>query len=75
MKGVETEKGTMSIIKQEDTDPWVLYIDGTSNENGFRVGIMLISPEGHKIHYALRFEFLTSNNEAKYEALIAGLHW
>ena len=34
---------------------------------------MLISPEGHKIHCAIRFEFKTSNNEAEYEALMAGL--
>ena len=34
---------------------------------------MLISHEGHKIHYAIRFGFPTSNNEAEYEALIARL--
>ena len=34
---------------------------------------MLISPEGHKIHCALRFRFHVSNNKAEYEALIAGL--
>ena len=36
--------------------------------------MMLISPEGHKIHYALSFEFFASNNEAEYKALIASLH-
>ena len=35
--------------------------------------MMLISPEGDKIHCAIRFGFKTSNNEAEYEALIAGL--
>ena len=35
--------------------------------------MMLISPEGHKIHCALRFRFQASNNEAEYEALIVGL--
>ena len=34
---------------------------------------MLISPEGHKITCALRFDFKVSNNEAEYEALLAGL--
>ena len=34
---------------------------------------MLISPEGHKIHCALRFGFKVSNNKAQYEALIVGL--
>ena len=36
--------------------------------------MMLISPEGHKIHCALRFRFKASNNEVEYEALTAGLH-
>ena len=45
-------------------------MDDTSNDTGSRAGIMLISPEGHKIH----FGFKVSNNEAEYEALIAGLH-
>ena len=35
--------------------------------------MMLINPEGYKIHYAICFGFKASNNEAKYEALIAGL--
>ena len=34
---------------------------------------MLISPKGHKIHCALCFGLQASNNEAEYEALIAGL--
>ena len=38
-----------------------------------QAGLMLISPEGHKITYALRFGFKASNNEAEYEALLAGL--
>ncbi|GKC67446.1 reverse transcriptase domain-containing protein [Tanacetum coccineum] len=36
-------------------------------------GLMLISPEGREYTYALRFEFETTNNEAEYEALLAGL--
>ncbi|XP_071731248.1 uncharacterized protein [Rutidosis leptorrhynchoides] len=34
---------------------------------------MLVSPEGKELTYALRFEFSTMNNEAEYEALLAGL--
>ena len=64
----------MSIARQKDAGPWILYIYGASNKNGFGAGMMLISPEGHKIHYALCFRFLASNNEVDYEALIAGLH-
>ena len=39
--------------------------------------MILISPEGYKIHCAIRFGFKALNNEAEYEAeykaLIAGL--
>ena len=49
-------------------------MDGSSNEGGSRADLILISPEGHRMHSALRFGFHASNNEAEYEALIAGLH-
>ena len=35
--------------------------------------MILITPEGHRIHCAIRFDFTASNNEAEYEALLAGL--
>ena len=52
---------------------WKLYVDGSSNDCGAGVGLMLISPEGHKINCALRFGFNASNNEAEYEAFLLGL--
>ena len=51
-----------------------MYVDGSSNEGRSGAGLILVSPEGHQIHYALIFEFKALNNEAKYEALIAGLN-
>ena len=35
--------------------------------------MILITPEGHRFHCAIRFDFTASNNEAEYEALLAGL--
>ena len=52
---------------------WSLKIDGSSNVNGSGAGVFLESLTGEKVNYALRLEFPTSNNEVKYEALIAGL--
>ncbi|GJS93630.1 reverse transcriptase domain-containing protein [Tanacetum coccineum] len=40
---------------------------------GSGAGLILTSPEGTEFTYALRFQFTASNNEAEYEALIAGL--
>ena len=48
-------------------------VDGSSNENGSGAGIILISPEGHRFHTTLRLRFKASNNEAEYEAILAGL--
>ena len=39
-----------------------------------RAGLILTSPEGIDLEYALRFGFQASNNEAEYEAVIAGLN-
>ncbi|KAK3043721.1 hypothetical protein RJ639_001917 [Escallonia herrerae] len=55
----------------EFINPWNLYVDGSSVVGGSGAGIILISPEGFTIEYALRFGFQASNNEAEYEALLA----
>lgn len=41
--------------------------------DGSGAGLILTKPEGIEFTYALRFEFTVTNNEAEYEALIAGL--
>ena len=53
---------------------WKLSVDGASNAQGSGEGLILTSPKGIDIEYALRFGFHTSNNEAEYEAVIAGLN-
>ena len=57
-----------------DLSTWKLSVDGASNAQGSGAGLILTSPEGIDIEYALRFGFHTSNNEAEYEAVIAGLN-
>ncbi|GAA0172693.1 hypothetical protein LIER_26465 [Lithospermum erythrorhizon] len=51
---------------------WVVYVDEPRNGKGVGVGIMI---QGHqvKIEYTLRFSFNSTNNEAEYEAMVAGL--
>ena len=56
-----------------DLSIWKLSIDGASNAQGSGAGLILTSPEGIDIEYARRFGFRASNNEAEYEAVIAGL--
>ncbi|KAI5339814.1 hypothetical protein L3X38_019086 [Prunus dulcis] len=52
---------------------WTLFVDGSSNAQGCGAGIVLVSPDKVALEYALRFKFQASNNEAEYEALLAGL--
>ena len=57
-----------------DLPTWKLSVDGVSNAQGSGAGLILTSPEGIDIEYALRFGFQASNNEAEYEAVIEGLN-
>ena len=57
-----------------DLSIWKLSVDGASKAQGSEVGLILTSLEGIDIEYTLRFGFHASNNEAKYEAVIAGLN-
>ncbi|GJX20630.1 reverse transcriptase domain-containing protein [Tanacetum coccineum] len=59
--------------REELPDPWVLFMDGSSCIDGFGAGFIITNPEGIEFTYALRFRFNATNNEAEYEALIAGL--
>nr|GEY82242.1 reverse transcriptase domain-containing protein [Tanacetum cinerariifolium] len=59
--------------EEELLDLWILFTNGSSCVDSFRAGLILINLKGPKFTYAMRFRFDTTNNEAEYEALIAGL--
>ena len=59
---------------ETDLSIWKFSVDGAENAQGNGEGLILTSPEGIDIEYALRFGFHTSNNEAEYEVVIAGLN-
>ena len=50
-----------------------VFVDGASSAMGTGAGIAIITPEGIRLEQSFRLGFKTSNNEAEYEALIAGL--
>ncbi|XP_022848739.1 uncharacterized protein LOC111371053 [Olea europaea var. sylvestris] len=52
---------------------WKLFVDGLSGESGSEVGVILESPEGHRLNCAIRFSFKVSNNSVEYETLLASL--
>uniref|UniRef100_A0A2N9H4H0 Uncharacterized protein n=1 Tax=Fagus sylvatica TaxID=28930 RepID=A0A2N9H4H0_FAGSY len=59
--------------KPEEGEAWTVSIDGSSTKEMSGAGVILVSPEGDKFEYALQLRFHATNNEAEYEALLAGL--
>ncbi|GKA98874.1 reverse transcriptase domain-containing protein [Tanacetum coccineum] len=59
--------------EEANLEEWTLYTDGVSNPKGVGVGLVLIDPNGVEYAYAIRLNFASTNNEAEYEALLAGL--
>ena len=57
----------------DQSKAWRMSIDGVKNSLRVGVRVMLKSPEGAIFEHCLRLNFLTTNNEAKYEAFITGL--
>ncbi|XP_071687712.1 uncharacterized protein [Rutidosis leptorrhynchoides] len=47
--------------------------NGACGPEGDGAGLVLTSPDGEKHTYALRFMFVVTNNESKYEALLSGM--
>ncbi|XP_062151978.1 uncharacterized protein LOC133860372 [Alnus glutinosa] len=52
---------------------WVVYVDGSSTRGRSGVGVLLRNLEGQEFGFAIKLDFVTTNNEAEYEAVIAGL--
>ncbi|GJY10148.1 reverse transcriptase domain-containing protein [Tanacetum coccineum] len=69
----EESSDTLMEVEEELPEPWILFTDGSSCTDGSEAGLILTNPEGMEFTYALRFRFDATNNEAEYEALIAGL--
>jgi ribonuclease HI len=46
---------------------------GSSANQKSGIGVTLDSLEGEKFQYAIKLDFITMNNEAEYEVVLAGL--
>ena len=56
-----------------DYPQWSVHTDDLSNRRAGGASIILRSLEGDEIECMVRLDFPTTNNEAEYEALVAGL--
>ncbi|KAG7533301.1 Reverse transcriptase domain [Arabidopsis thaliana x Arabidopsis arenosa] len=67
------ELPTPGVLGQPKNQTWKLHVDGSSSKQGSGVGIKLESPTSEILEQSFRLLFKASNNEAEYEALIAGI--
>ena len=50
-----------------------MFVDGSSNHHDCGAGLILQTPSGKKIEYAIRIGFKATNNEVEYDTHLAGL--
>jgi ribonuclease HI len=53
--------------------PWTIQVDGSSLGSMGGVGVYARAPDGIESDYAIKLDFPVTNNEAEYEAVIAGI--
>ena len=63
----------IEIVCHVGVHPWKVFVDGASSALRAGARIFIITPEGIRVEHSFRLDFKTSNNEAKYEALLAKL--
>lgn len=51
---------------------WMVYVDGSSTSKSTRGGIVLVTPKGNELEYAVKFKFRVTNNKAESETLLTG---
>ena len=77
LRGVPEEESAVigALVSSVTIAPsWRVYTDGASSRKRAGVGVVLITPEKLIMEKSLRLGFSATNNEAKYEALLAGIN-
>ena len=65
---------TEQSIESPESESWTLHFDGANSREGNGAGVLLISPAGQWVPLSFKLEYEATNNVAKYEALMLGLH-
>ena len=52
---------------------WMIQIDGSSAQKRWKVGVVIITPDGEILKYGVRLKFPATNNEVEYEGVLTGL--
>ena len=56
-----------------DQEYWTMHFNGSLMKKGTSVGLVFVSPLGVCMRYMVHIHFPSSNNVAKYDALVNGL--
>ena len=59
--------------KETQVPSQTLYVDGASSARGCGAGVILEKEGGIVVELSIKFDFLVSNNQVEYKALIARL--
>ncbi|KAL0453712.1 UNVERIFIED_CONTAM: hypothetical protein Slati_1349300 [Sesamum latifolium] len=68
-----SEMAEMTIKDASQDQKWLLHVDGSSTAQGSGAGIVITTPQGEDLEFAIKFDFKASNNEAEYEALVIAM--
>ena len=60
-------------IDYVESMPWTLFFDGSSCKQGGPIGIIIILPRGASFEFVFQAKSMTTNNQAKYEAILKRL--
>ncbi|KAL0301502.1 UNVERIFIED_CONTAM: hypothetical protein Sradi_6427000 [Sesamum radiatum] len=66
----------MTVTSQKEVpkeNPWLLHVDESSTSQGSGAGVIITSTQGEDMEFAIELDFMASNNEAEYEALVLGM--
>ncbi|GAU42123.1 hypothetical protein TSUD_350970 [Trifolium subterraneum] len=63
----------MTTSTTSEKNKWTIIVDGSSNSQGSGASIILENGDGVLIEVSLGLSFPTTNNQAEYEAFLAGL--
>ncbi|KAL0445281.1 UNVERIFIED_CONTAM: hypothetical protein Slati_2250800 [Sesamum latifolium] len=67
------QKWQECLWKTPSDQVWLLHVDGSSTTQGSGAGVVITSPQGEDLEFAVKFGFKASNNETEYEALVIGI--
>ena len=70
---IEFSLNRSELDEADEARKWVVNVDGSSTLYARGIGVILKSLKGDKLKYAARLQYQTTNNEAKYDAILKGL--